>query len=158
MTRTVALMIESDGPGGAEQVVVELAEELRRRGIKVCPVGPVQGSGWLPRQFRSRGFEPEVFRLRRPLDPSCALELRRTLERRGVSVIHSHEFTMAVYGTAVAWMLGVPHVITMHGGRGYRAAWRRRTALRWACRRSTAVGVSKSAAQELERSLPLSPG
>jgi glycosyltransferase involved in cell wall biosynthesis len=158
MRRGVALMIESDGPGGAEQVVVELAEELRRRGFGVCPVGPAQGSGWLPQQLRSRGFDPEVFRLRCPLDPACAFDLRRTLERRGVSVIHSHEFTMAVYGTAVARMLGVPHVITMHGGRGYQASWRRRVALGWACRRSTSVGVSRSAAYELERSLRLAPG
>jgi glycosyltransferase involved in cell wall biosynthesis len=158
MTRTVALMIESSGPGGAEQVVIELAEELRRRGIGVCTVGPAHGPDWLLQQFRSRGFEPEVFRLRRPVDPSCAFDLRRTLKRRGVSVIHSHEFTMAVYGTAVARMLGLPHVITMHGGRGYQAGWRRRVALRWACRRSISVGVSRSAAHELERSLRLAPG
>jgi len=158
VTRTVALMIESDGPGGAEQVVIELAEELRRRGIGVCPVGPERGSGWLPGQFRARGFEPEVFRLRRPLDLSCLLDLRRTLTRRGVSVVHSHEFTMGVYGAAVSKLLGVPHVLTMHGGLGYRGKWRRRAALRWACRRSSTVGVSRTAARELETSLRLEPG
>lgn len=158
VTRTVALMIESDGPGGAERVVIELAEELRRRGLGVCPVGPEKGSGWLSEQFRTRGFEPEGFRLRRAVDPACALNLKRTLARRGVSVIHSHEFTMGVYGTAVARMLRVPHVITMHGGRGYQAAWRRRMALGWACRRSAAVGVSRASARELERSLRLAPG
>lgn len=156
--RTVALMLESDGPGGAERVVIELAEELRRRGIGVCPVGPGQGSGWLARQLVSRGFEPEVFRLRSPLDPSCAFELRRTLKFRGVKAIHSHEFTMGVYGLVVARMLGVRHVITMHGGRGYQQAWRRRTALRWACRLSATVCVSRAAAEELERSLGLDPG
>jgi hypothetical protein len=35
---TIALMLESEGPGGAEVVVLHLAEELRRRGHTVCPV------------------------------------------------------------------------------------------------------------------------
>ena len=38
--RNVALMLESDGPGGAENMLLQLAEELHRRGYGVCPVLP----------------------------------------------------------------------------------------------------------------------
>src|SRR5688572_30633802 len=57
----VAVMLESDGPGGAERMLLHLADELRRRGHSVCPVGPDFGCGWLAEQFRSRGFQPATF-------------------------------------------------------------------------------------------------
>ncbi|HLB54001.1 MAG TPA: hypothetical protein VJK71_02750, partial [Gemmatimonadales bacterium] len=58
--KTVALLLESDGPGGAERMLLLLAEELRRRGWEVVPVGPARGTGWLAGQFRNRGFVPET--------------------------------------------------------------------------------------------------
>ena len=55
------MMLESDGPGGAEMMVFRLAEELRRRGHVVVPVGPVNGIGWLGDLFREAGVSPEFF-------------------------------------------------------------------------------------------------
>lgn len=157
--RTIALLLESDGPGGAERVLLQLAEELRRRGHDVVPVGPAAGCGWLAGEFRGRGFQPETFTLRRPVDPWCALGLRRTLARRRVDVVHSHEFTMAVYGAAAARLVGRPHVMTLHGGRAFETRRRRRVALRWACRHSAAVvGVSRPVADHLVHTLGLAPG
>ena len=151
---TIALMLESDGPGGAERMLIQLAEELRRRGHTVVPVGPAAGCGWLAGELRSRGFEPETFRLRFPFDPGCVMGLVRTLKRRGVGVVHSHEFTMAVYGAAAASLLRVPHLLTMHGGLGFADRWRRRAAFRWASRRSRAVvAVSRAGALALSRRL-----
>ncbi|HMI56807.1 MAG TPA: hypothetical protein VK511_02055, partial [Gemmatimonadaceae bacterium] len=43
----IALMIECDGPGGAELMMLELAKELRARGHTVLPVGLSAGTGWL---------------------------------------------------------------------------------------------------------------
>ena len=43
--RTIALMLESDGPGGAENMLLQLAEELHRRGYGICPVLPAKGLG-----------------------------------------------------------------------------------------------------------------
>jgi glycosyltransferase involved in cell wall biosynthesis len=151
---TIALMLESDGPGGAEQMLLHLAEELRRRGHEVVPVGPATGCGWLAGEFRVRGFEPTTFRLRRAIDPSCVAGLAETFRTRRVELAHSHEFTMAVYGAAAARRTGIPHLITMHGGRGSAARWRRRVALRWACRASAGVvAVSKPTRVELQRFL-----
>jgi len=36
----IAMMLESDGPGGAEMMVFRLSEELRRLGHTIVPVGP----------------------------------------------------------------------------------------------------------------------
>jgi glycosyltransferase involved in cell wall biosynthesis len=155
----IALMLESDGPGGAEMMLLHLAEALRARGHSVFPVGPAEGEGWLPERLRERDITSGTFTLRRPLDPKCLRDLVRLLDSERVDVVHSHEFTMAVYGAAAARRLGLPHVITMHGGRRYGTAWRRRAALRWAIRSGRAtVAVSDATRAELAGTLGLPPG
>jgi glycosyltransferase involved in cell wall biosynthesis len=152
-------MLESDGPGGAETVVFQLAEELRARGREVVPVGPEQGVGWLGDKFRAAGFTPEVFRLRRPLDWGCVRGLRALFASRRIRAVHSHEFTMAVYGAMAARLSGLPHVVTMHGNQSMTRALRRRIALRWAFRSSRAtVAVSTATKTQLDADLALDPG
>ncbi|MFQ5745722.1 MAG: glycosyltransferase [Gemmatimonadota bacterium] len=152
----IALALQSDGPGGAERVLLELGEELRRRGHEVCPIGPSDGCGWLAEQFRSRGFVPETFTLRRALDPGCRRGLVEVLRRRGIDVMHSHEFAMALYGASAARAVGIPHVITLHGSTYYADRLRRRIALRWAFRRSAAaVAVSGATGERIRTSLGL---
>ncbi len=155
---SIAQMIETDGPGGAEVVVIELAEELRRRGHRVVAVGPAEGEGWLSGRFEAAGFERRAFRVRRALDPQFLVELTRMLRAARVDVVHSHEFTCAVYGTAAARWLGLPHVISMHGNERVARALRRRLALRWAFRHSdAAVAVSETTRRDMERRIEL-PG
>lgn len=154
----IAMMLESDGPGGAEMVLMQLSEELARRGHLVVPVGPEKGRGWLARELRARGFTPEVFRLRRPLDWGCVTGLRRIFQQHRIDVVHSHEFTMAVYGAMAARLEGRRHVITFHGSQTMHRALRRRIAVRWAMRNSAAtVAVSGATKAQLDRDLGLSP-
>lgn len=154
---SVALMLESDGPGGAELMLLQLALELRRRGHRVVPVGPAEGVGWLSARFRAEGFEPHAFRERPPPDFRLVRDLAHMLRALELDLVHSHEFTLAVYGAAAARRLRLPHVVTMHGAVArVTAAWRRRVALRWAFRRSAAaVAVSDATRRELERDLGL---
>jgi glycosyltransferase involved in cell wall biosynthesis len=150
----IAMMLESDGPGGAEMMVFRLSEELRRRGHTVVPVGPAHGIRWLGDHFRRVGFTPEVFRLRRPIDPSCVSGLVKLFRDHHIDAVHSHEFTMAVYGAAAARLLNLPHVITMHGGLNVGKTLRRRIALRWAMRQSDhTVMVSRATRRQFATAL-----
>lgn len=150
----IAMMLESDGPGGAEMMVLRLSEELRRRGHTVLPIGPVRGVGWLGDHFRRVGFRPEVFRLRRPIDPGCVRGLMNLFRENRIEAVHSHEFTMAVYGAAAARLLNLPHVITMHGGLNVGKTLRRRVALRWAMRQSDhTVTVSRATQRQFAKAL-----
>lgn len=150
----IAMMLESDGPGGAEMMMFRLSEELRSRGHVVVPVGPANGIGWLGDLFRQAGVSPECFRLRRPVDPGCVRDLMRLFRDHGIDAIHSHEFTMAVYGAAASRLLGLPHVITMHGGFKACTAMRRRIALRWAMRNSDhTVMVSRATQRQFASEL-----
>lgn len=137
-------------------MLLQTADELRRRGHRVVPVLPDRGEGWLGEEFRKRGFRHATFSIRRPLDPSCLRGMIRMLQEEKIDVVHSHEFTMAVYGAAAAAWLGLPHVVTWHGSQTAMEALRRRIALRWAFRRSrSVVAVSRSTHAHLVERLGL---
>jgi glycosyltransferase involved in cell wall biosynthesis len=154
----IAMMLESDEPGGAEMMVYRLSEELRQRGHAIVPVGPAHGVGWLGDLFRRGGFSTEVFRLNRPIDPGCVRGLMQLFREHRIDAVHSHEFTMAVYGTAASQLLGLPHLITMHGGLTVCKALRRRIALRWAMRTSDyAVMVSCATQTQFAEDLGVDP-
>jgi glycosyltransferase involved in cell wall biosynthesis len=152
------MMIETDGPGGAEIMLLQLSEELRRRGHVIYPIGPAKGKGWLSGKLQAQSFDRKTFSLRRPLDWKMLRDMTRMLRELRVDVVHSHEFTMGVYGCAAARLTQIRHVITMHGDQGVTAAWRRRAALRWAFRNSAAtVSVSEATARSMELKLGLRP-
>lgn len=152
----IAMMIESDGPGGAEMMVFRLTEELRRRGHSVLPVGPRNGTGWMGAMFRDAGIDQEFYWLKRPIDPSCVSRFVQLFRQHSIDVVHSHEFTMGVYGSTAARLLSIPHVLTIHGGLNTTKALRRRIALRWAIRCSgSAVAVSDATRDEFAENLGL---
>lgn len=126
----IAHLIESDGPGGAERVLAQLATALQAAGAWNLVFLPADGEGWLARELDGSGVTIEYYRLDRPLSPGCARSLQAALRRHRVAVAHSHEFTMAVYGAWASRRAGIPHVITMHGSPYYAGRLRRRLALR----------------------------
>lgn len=154
--KSVALMLESDAPGGAEVFLLHSAEELRRRGYRVVPVLPSWKSGWLGEQFRGRGFEVLPFTMRRAMDWDCLCDLTRAIDAEGIDLVHSHEFAMAVYGALITRLLGKRHIITMHGNQWVMDARRRRVALKLAFAASHAVvAVSEDTKKHLVASMGL---
>jgi glycosyltransferase involved in cell wall biosynthesis len=150
----VAHLIESDGPGGAERVVALLARTLQAAGARSVVFLPANGEGWLARELEGSGVSLEYFRLERPFSPACARSLAAAFRRHAIAVAHSHEFSLAVYGSWASWLAGVHHVITMHGGRYYAARLRRRLAMRAAIALSgRTVAVSNSLASQLSEDL-----
>ncbi|MCO4100703.1 MAG: glycosyltransferase family 4 protein [Gemmatimonas sp.] len=155
----MAQLIESDGPGGAESVVLALADGLRRRGAEVFPVGFSGGEGWLSGRLRLAGhavFQPKISRTA-PIDLTLLWAMVRWVTRNKIDILHAHELTMGVYAGAVGALTRVPHIVTMHGGTYYASAPRRARALRWsATRASSLVGVAESTCEHLASNLHIS--
>ena len=155
----VAQIVESDAPGGTERLVIQIAQDLGRRGHGVVVIGPADGPGhgWLGEQIRALGFAWETVPRRWMLDPRAVLDIVRLLRRHRVDAVHSHEFAPSVYGAAAAWALRKPHVITMHSNLYFAKARRRVAAMRWAATHSTAVvAVSRDTRADIERFLGVS--
>jgi glycosyltransferase involved in cell wall biosynthesis len=150
----LAHLIESDGPGGAERVVADLASEFQARGATNVVFLPADGDGWLASQLHGTGVTIEYFRIEQPLSPACARSLADRFRRHRIDLAHSHEFSMAVYGAGASWLAGVPHVITMHGSRYYAAHLRRRLAMRAAIALSgRTIAVSHPLADHISKDL-----
>src|SRR5205807_7417689 len=88
------------------------------------------GEGWLARQLEGSGVAIEHFQPKHSISVAGARWLAAAFRRHDIAIAHSHEFSMAVYGSCAAWLAGIPHVITMHGSLYYAARLRRRLALR----------------------------
>jgi glycosyltransferase involved in cell wall biosynthesis len=150
----LAHLIESDGPGGAERVVADLATEFQASGARNVVFLPANGDGWLARQLHGTGVAIEHFRIDQPFSPACARSLAAGFRRHRIDLAHSHEFSMAVYGAWASWLAGVPHVITMHGSRYYAAHLRRRLAMRSAIALSgRTIAVSHPLADHISNDL-----
>jgi len=153
----VAHLIESDGPGGAERVLADLALGLQAAGAYNLVLLPSDGEGWLARQLEGSGVAIDLFRLNGPFSPACARSLAAVLRRHAIDIAHSHEFSLAVYGSWASWYAGVQHVITMHGSRYYADRLRRRLAMRAAVETSgRLVAVSHQLADDLSSDLKVS--
>ncbi|MDZ4672873.1 MAG: glycosyltransferase family 4 protein [Gemmatimonadota bacterium] len=155
----IAQLLESDGPGGAENVVVFLSRALQEAGAQVVAYVPRRGQGWLEQRLVGSGIEVEHFAIDRPFSPRFGRWLTDSFRDRRIDVAHSHEFTFAVYGAWAAWRRAIPHVITMHGGRYYAARWQRQLALGLAARMTAGmVAVSPALQAHLMHDLRLAPG
>jgi glycosyltransferase involved in cell wall biosynthesis len=108
--------------------------------------------------LRRRGFTTDFFRLRQPIDRECLSGMVKMLRKHRAEIVHSHEFTMAIYGAAAARQLGVTHVITMHGSEKVMARWQRRLALRVAFAASRAVvAVSRATHAHMAKVMRMAP-
>jgi glycosyltransferase involved in cell wall biosynthesis len=156
---TIAMMIETVGLGGAEMVVFQLSEELRSRGHVVYPVIPKGHEGWLLDRFRESGFQWQTYSAFHAISPGLVRHLVGMMKDLGVTAVHSHEFFMGVYGAAAARVARVPHVITLHADQMMTSRLKKRIALRWAFRNSTAtVAVSEDTRRHLESTLGVRAG
>jgi glycosyltransferase involved in cell wall biosynthesis len=140
-------MIETGGPGGAEQMLLRLADEYGRRGLEqmVC----LRKDGWLAGQVLQRGLTLEIVPLGKLPDISWLSKLRRIVNTYGVTAIHTHEFAMNVSGAMLGRWLDIPVVATVHGKGYYGDNWVRRQAYRLISLSASLVAVSEDIRQHL---------
>lgn len=156
MLKKIGLLIESDGPGGAETMLLTLAESLRETGVEVLPVVFANGEGWLTGRLEQQGFDVYKPVIRRAIDVRLVARLTQWIKRNDVPLLHAHEFTMGFYAGVAGSISGTPHILTMHGGTKFANAKRRRIALRFSAKTAGAVvGVSESTCDHLTHSLKL---
>jgi glycosyltransferase involved in cell wall biosynthesis/predicted ATP-grasp superfamily ATP-dependent carboligase len=122
-------LIETGNPGGAEQMMLSLIRGLdpARHTSQVVLLKP----GWLEQKTREQGVSVIILPLARRFDWRFVLTLSRLVRRRGIDVLHSHEFAMNVYSSLVGLLTRRATVATVHGNLSYlQAHFRRRQAYR----------------------------
>lgn len=149
--------IETHGPGGAESVLLSLAEGTAENGWPT-PHGFFIKEGWLAEEFRKRGFSATVTENRRTLDGRLVRRMASIVRSEGVDLIHVHEIGMGSYAAAVGVLLRVPLVVTVHGRNETAATGRvRRIAYGLALRTANVVSVSRELKTWIAGTYGLSP-
>lgn len=157
MPITVAHLIDTGGPGGAETVFRTLVERLDPTRWESIPVVP--RSGWLDESLRDAGASPVRLASDRSFDAGYLTRLVRLLRKHRVDLIQTHLFGAAVYGNLAGRVCGLPVVSTFHGsvdvtGKGVLKRLKFQIIDR---SKSRAVFVSSSLRDELARRSGLRP-
>ena len=140
-------LIETSGPGGAENVLVSLAVSQKQLGhtVHVC----LRKKGWL----YDRLIEHQINVFIVPMDGYVNVIWLRVLgqfiQQNSINVLHCHEFTMIFYGSLLAKKKRLSVIATFHGVKFYADRWYRRLMVRLASKRSTFVAVSRDTGRVL---------
>lgn len=135
-TPGVLYLLETGGPGGAERMLLDLAQHV---GPDWQPVVGVMKSGWLRANATSAGIPCVMLGGDGLGDAGVLGSLLEAIETHEVAVVHAHEFYMGVIGAAVSLATGVPLVVTIHGKHYYPDRGRRRTICRLVARQAAAL-------------------
>lgn len=113
MTPTVLHVIDTTGPGGAETVFLDLAQECMRRGYG--SIALIRGPGWVEEQLKKRGIPYEIHDCKGSLNVRFLATLIAMVRRHRVTHIQSHLLGSNVYTSLVGALLRIPVVTTFHG-------------------------------------------
>ena len=109
----IVLALESSGPGGAENVVLLLAEALRAGGDE--PIIASMRPGWMTERAEAGGFPVWIEPQKRGVDLGWVARFAGRLRRERIDILHTHDFAMNIFGGAAALLSRTPALSTIHG-------------------------------------------
>lgn len=127
MVDTVLHAIETGGPGGAEQMMVHVADGL---GAAYHSEVALIRDSWLGTALRRRGIPVTMVRSGSEGTFAILRNLVGLIRQRRVTILHTHEFFMNAVGLVASRLSGIPLVATVHGKNYYAERFRRRLAYR----------------------------
>jgi glycosyltransferase involved in cell wall biosynthesis len=140
------------GGGGTERHLLEFLRRIDRRRFTPLMVF-IRAGEQLRREFEAVGVPVLDLALERSYTPSGMMRLvrgARELRKRGVSVLHAYSFHANLYGSVIALMAGIPHLLVSERGRAY-AEWHRRLARRFYYHRADRVLVNCESLRDFVR-------
>ncbi len=142
MVQSLFHVITTISRGGAENHLLSLVREQRRRGIAVS-VGFLKGDAAWASEYRRLGVQLFPLDLHFYGDPRPLLRLRRAIVRARPQVIHAHlppaELYTVLARTLLPSVLQVPLVVTKHNDEPFFRGWGASWLGQWVSRRCAAV-------------------
>jgi glycosyltransferase involved in cell wall biosynthesis len=141
-------VLDSLNRGGAETMMLDVCRNAKAGGLDLIFVAT--GGGDLENDFRDSGVEFIRLKRKLPVDLSLAAELRGIINRRNVSVVHSHQPVEALHLYLATRGSDTRRVLTLHG---IYPGTKNELALKFVLPRTHAkVIVSQTLLQQLEES------
>ncbi|HSB95987.1 MAG TPA: glycosyltransferase family 4 protein [Spongiibacteraceae bacterium] len=156
--KTILHVIDTTGPGGAETVFIQLADQLRQRGYRSVVV--IRGPGWVCEQLLARGIKPYIIAAKGSFNWRFLRALVRLIRREQVDVIQSHLLGSNVYCAMAGLLTRKPVIATFHGMVDVGPRERFRSLKLWLMNRGVMqfVAVSKNLRSAIHREGLLDPG
>ena len=111
--KAILHVIDSDEPGGAEVVFVQLAAEMTRRGYRSLAVVP--GAGWPAVQLQKRNVDYVTLHSKGAFNWRLIRQLVTIVKRNKIDIIQSHLLGSNVYCAIVGIITRTPVIATFHG-------------------------------------------
>lgn len=137
---TILHMIETSGPGGAENMMIRLINNLDED--KYYSIVCLLKDGWLNKTLQSYGIETVIIPQTRSLDYQWIKSALKYLTEKKIDLMHSHEFAMNTYSSILSVIKGIPCVSTVHGKNYYWEKFHRKLAYKFVSKVSSMVSVS----------------
>lgn len=113
MKKRILFFIETGGPGGAEQVVLQLLEGFRSLDHEVFL--STLRTGWLTETAQQRGFEYHQIPSQSGPDLALPFKIAKLIRSLKIDILHSHLLDSNFYGALGAKLTGISHLGTEHG-------------------------------------------
>lgn len=152
--KTILYLIETGGPGGAENVLINLSSGLDKERFNSIVL--LCKKGWLYDELVKRGVETYVFKEDSLWGFAFLAKFVALVVKKKVDIIHAHEFLMSLYATVVGILTARRVITTIHGKYYYWEKRRRRIAMRLISRFSQMVSVSEELRHFLEKKTGIS--
>lgn len=111
--KTILHTIDTNEPGGAETVFIDLVSRLPKDQYR--PIVVICGKGWIYDQLRRRGIEPILLNTRGSFNWRYLKGLITLIRREKVDLIQSHLLGSNVYCSIAGVLTRKPVVATFHG-------------------------------------------
>ena len=147
---TILHVIDTTGPGGAETVFLDLAEQLEIEGFDTLAL--ITGTGWVQQQLDAREIPYVVLSPYGWLSIPYYFSVVRLCRRKNVRFIQAHLLGSALTVSIVSLLTRIPAIATLHGQVDVGDRERLVSVKRWLLRRGLKriIAVSRQLARYLE--------
>ncbi len=111
--KTILHIIDTTGPGGAETIFTQLANESNKKGFRTLAL--IRGSGWVMDELERLNIEYIVRDCKGSFNIKFLFFLINLLRKEKINVVQAHLLGSCVYASLAGWITRTPVISTFHG-------------------------------------------
>ncbi|WP_062059836.1 glycosyltransferase family 4 protein [Cellvibrio sp. OA-2007] len=111
--RTILHAIDTTGPGGAETVFLDIAQQLQLADYDNLAI--IKGAGWVEDQLKLRGIRYHIVKPHGFLSIPYYFQLYQLIRRENIALIHAHLLGSTLTYSILSLFTRLPLIATLHG-------------------------------------------
>jgi len=110
---TIIHAIDTTGPGGAETVFLDIAQQLQLENYDNLAI--IKGAGWVEEQLKQRAIRYHILKPHGFLSIPYYWQLYKLLRRENAALVHAHLLGSTLTYSILCLLMRLPLVATLHG-------------------------------------------